>query len=93
MYRSFPLLSAERPPLRETTGGRTEELRYCTACGFDHQDRCCRRAYQQDASCASQLLHGCVQIAAGHVRELLHPAVNEETLEASHSGLDHGLQL
>lgn len=48
--------------------------------------------YQQDASRALKLLHGRVQITVSHVGELLHSAMDEETLEASHSRLDHGLK-
>lgn len=48
--------------------------------------------YQQDTSCALKLLHGRVQITVSHVGELLHSAMDEETLEASHSRLDHGLK-
>lgn len=47
-------------------------------------------AYQQDTSCSSQRLHGCVEISVAHMGKLLHAAVDEETLEAGHAGPDHG---
>lgn len=49
--------------------------------------------YQQDTSCALQLLHGCVEISVGHVGKLVHPTMDQETLESSHSSLDHGPEL
>lgn len=49
--------------------------------------------YQQDAAGALQLLHGRVQIAVSHMRELVNSTVDEEAFEASHSGLDHGPKL
>lgn len=50
-------------------------------------------AHQQNAACPLQLLHGCVKVGFGHVRKLIHPTVNQEALEASHSSLDHGPDL
>ncbi len=41
-------------------------------------------SYQQDTSCALQLLHGGVQITVSHMREFLHPTVDKETPEAGY---------
>lgn len=50
-------------------------------------------AHQQDAACPLQLPHGCVEVGLSHVRKLVHAAVDQEALEAGHSGLDHGPEL
>lgn len=50
-------------------------------------------AHQQDAARPLQLPHGCVEVGLSHVRKLVHAAVDQEALEASHSGLDHGPDL
>ena len=49
-------------------------------------------SYQQDTSCALQLLHGCVEITVSHMGEFINTTMDEETLETSHTGLDHGLE-
>lgn len=49
--------------------------------------------YQQDTSCALQLLHGCMEISVSHMGKLVHTTMDEETLESSHSSLDHGPKL
>lgn len=50
-------------------------------------------AHQQDAARPLQLPHGRVEVGLSHVRKLVHAAVDQEALEASHSGLDHGPDL
>lgn len=50
-------------------------------------------AHQQNASCALELFHSCMQISITHMRKLIHSTVNQKALKSSNTSLNHRPQL